>query len=335
MTRPNGLLFLCGSLALSSALGAQVSPHVRALPKVATGAFGNFDLSLPSARNWRVQCWYSGSNLPTSYVIREIGLRQSSRMRTSGAAADLQIRLENSSETFGSLSPNPDDNLTAAAVEAFNDRLTVPSTQASSDPNQELVWIPLNSPFVFTGPHLIVDFNVLRQVGGLAIDGLVQLGTPNLFLSAGSSCGGTLSGTARSAAGLTTFTYGLSGANGSAPAGILLGLENVASGPLRYPLDLGPLLGLNGCELGLEVIASAPITTNPAGEGDVSYSLPRGTPFTLSAQCFFLTPTPSVSTTNVLNTIGGNTDLANGIAVAGAARFGPAPYNASLVLLVR
>lgn len=323
-------LLVPGLLAASSSW-AQVTPHTRTVPKILTGAYGNLDVAAPGVSFWRAQGWYDGKNLPNGFTIREIGFRQSPRNASPGFSGDMTIIMENSSLAFSQVSSAFANNLTVAAQVVFSGSVSAPAMPVSSDPNTAVLWVTLDTPFVVSGPNLIVDIDVENQIGFLVADGLNQVSQSNMFLRAGSSCGGDLSASDAAVAGGFTYDYAMTGAAPSAPAALLFSTENVAAMGLRFPVDLGQI-GLAGCELGLLPQAVVPLATDPTGSATLSATVGVPPYFTLSTQAVHgLNP----ATTNVINTIGGDAELANATTDTGGRRFGPKSYNVALIYFVR
>ncbi|MCB9891947.1 MAG: hypothetical protein H6832_18960 [Planctomycetes bacterium] len=333
------LLIACSLCITTLSLGAQVTPHARALPAALTGSYGGV-LSTwdPTAQGNRVeQIWFRGDQIKTALVINESGLRAHGTNTSGAVTFTYGLVLDNSTAAWTAMDPDPKKNLTATAATVFNNTLNLPARGAGVDPNDVHMWVKHSRPFVFTGPHLILQHTFTPG----AVSGLLRMNAGNsssgsLMLTSGNTCGGTLSTTYSSG----TYTMAVKGAQANAACLFMIGAEKVLfAGSVPLPVDLSGL-GMTTCELGLEPVFSLPAVTDGTGAASIS------APFTLKAadtdvwsiQAMHQTTSNSAgwATTNVMTSILGTVGLMRSLRVDNRGTNGPSTFNSvSIITLVR
>lgn len=294
---------------LSTALAAQSVPHTTTMPTFATGTFYGGASSFPFGRTGgRAQYWFRNDQIPAPSVINAIGSRPSRGLTTAARSQSVEVQMANSTLAHGGFTRDFATNLGATATVVYaRQTLAIPALNAVSDPDQPGVWIPLDAPFVLTGPNLIVDFDLGTAVGAASApynSDLMTLASPGRNLSSDPSCGGTLTATSSA----TSHTWTLTGAPATVPTALFISGNSTswAGGALPYLLDG---LGMTGCLLSVD----PQVTVNGATDGAGSYTL--NVPLTLPApaQVFYAQAAHAspinalgVATTNATRTVLGN-----------------------------
>lgn len=329
------LVFVPALLAATTV--AQVKPHERALIKGLTGAWGNGRIIYDIARDGKrmQQNWVRGDNLPQPFVITEFGERL--ELGTSPALRyKITAIFDNASFGWSQLNADPTKNLTANAVTVYDAVISFPSL-TGTDPNQVHSWIKLTRPFVFKGPHFIVQktwdpgslTSGTRRMDYFSIKSTVR----TRHLSAGKSCGGTLT----AAYSGTTYSATITGAPANVAALIMFAAENVLlGGTIPLPLDLTGV-GMSGCELGVEPLVFVVLQTDASGRAVLQAPFPYPTNDTAvwSIQALHW-QVGRWASTNVVNSFIGSTGLAGNLRIDKRGLKGPDAFNSSgAVLLIR
>lgn len=345
MTHRRLLPLLATPLLLGAAATGQTPPSVRALPAIATDAYaGGVTLAIPPGP-FRSQHWFAGANLPNGTLIRRLGIRTARGTVTKAAVREVEGFLANVSKGFDQLDRTFANNLGASPVRFFaRRRINWPAISASTDPNRPLLWFPGDRPFMFRGPHLVIDARVGPVLSGardsIRNDSFVMgVAAPTLHLSGRPGCAGSLN--AAHAGGV--FSLRATGAVPGSPVTFQLGFDVDRLGPTPLPIDLG-ILGMRGCHLGLAPIATATATASASGDARLSARLDlpsRSAVLAAQAVLFRVFPPRSLAdlaTTNTTQSILGSAGLANDLYADGAdpkvAQAGPFAHNHGVVLLV-
>lgn len=263
------------ALATPVAMQAQTPTHT--LPRAVHHAWGNNPVHIDSSvSRFRTQKWHSGADLPIGTLIQAITLRGDRNSASAAYTANIVIRLENTPLTNASLSTTLNNNLTSNATVAFPlQAVQVPALPPASHPNDDRgFWFVLNTPFVFTGPHLLIDIDEQQRVsnGTQYWDGAA---TPSSTLHSNvehSNCGATLQANYSGGA----WQVQLFGAPINQPVWFMLGFDNVGSG--IYPQDLA-YLGMPGCALGLSPFVTIAELSNATGYANTQIPYPNLNPW--------------------------------------------------------
>lgn len=324
---------LATTLAAVSLAGSIVAqaPELT-LPKALTNAWGNglavYDAARDGTRTH--QCWIRGDQLRSRFVIREIGERHD-----QGASDAMTLKLtyviDNSSVTWATMDPDPTKNLSTSATTVFDASVNLPAVSAGLTPNQAHFWAKFTRPFVFTGPNILVQKTwtpPANTTGRRRFD--ASNANPRANFNAGKSCGGQL----RCSYDTTTGRYSMALTQAPASSLVLfmLGVENVALGALKFPIDLTGS-GMKGCELGMWPLVLLPTQADATGNATLTFpfTLPTTDAVTWSVQAIHQSTNTSNgwATTNSVNSILGMTGLMRNLRVDNRGTKGPDTWNAT------
>lgn len=326
-------------------LSAQTTrPHERALPKACTGAWGPSGGAYNSVvQGTRLnQMWFRGDNLPIPYVLREVGTRLGKQVTGSTAAKfNFEMTFDNSAVTWGTMSADPTKNLGQNATIVFSGTLDLQAVGPSTDPNTADMWLKTTKPFVFAGQqHLLVQIkwtplavNGIRRHNGFNTNNT----TSTAHMSAGKSCGGTLTAS-QSTAGM--YSMSVASAPPKAVCVFMLAVENVVLGRIPFPIDLTSA-GLTGCQLGIVPLVFLAKAADATGNATLSFPYAVSTTDTdvWSVQVVHQTTANSIgwATTNVVNSVLGRIGLVRALRIDKRGTAGPSTWNATTgpILLVR
>ena len=341
------LLPSCCLLALaSSSLTAQPAPHTTTNPKVFTGVYaGSATATFPLGRTGGlIQYWRRASDLPAPTVMTATGSRATRGQNAPAAMLNgVELTMSNTAVTFAAFSSTYAANFGAQTTVVFTRKpVNLPALSNAIDPDQPVAWLMHDVPFVFLGPHLIVQFDLGTAVGSTSL-GRPADSVPTAaitHIASAPSCGGTLT-----ASGSTTlYTLSLQGAAANLPGVLLLGVENVLLGGapvLPYRLDG---IGMTGCALRLAPAMTLSFTAD--GSGAMTWNVPINYPSSresdiVHAQVLHASPSSPAgwATTNATHSVLGNVGLANYAynytADGPVAQYGPYPTNRGGILLFR
>ena len=315
--RCTSVLVLSFSLLAVVPAHTQVTPHLRTLPKVLTGVANSpTGANIFSGRSRCLfQCWFDGSNLRAG-IVTSLGLKEN---RTAGT---LQHKLEivMSSSTAGfTMSQTFAQNLGATPTTFFTMKtISLPAVNTVG-PNQSGTWFAGDRPFIFSGPNLIIQWDIQTStsfgtLGTRTMDGLYQTSTVPLNGTIGTSCGAA-SLTSSYDTSSSSLVYTANNLQPSTPTILLLGFDSAFfAGAIRLPFDLGPL-GFTGCTLDVDPIFTfvmAPVTTT-ASRVSLPIPVPAGSTYPIHAQAMFTDASkPSgFGTSNATWSMIGNVGLVN------------------------
>jgi hypothetical protein len=332
------------TLAGLSSLPAQ--SHTRTVPKVFTGWHAGSAHTATLARTrFFIQTWYRGDNLQSPSPISQIGWRVHSNTVAPAQLHTLEIVLTSTTATFSTLSKTFTSNLGNDATVFFTlKQVNLPAQNLPSDPDAPALWLLGDRPFVYRGPHFLVQVDVQSST--------VPSSTP--YLTDGYEM--TMpdqtkhSVTERSCAGGIGVDYAsgrwnldVAGARPNGAVLFLIGRENTtaAGGAVSLPLDLSPL-GMTGCILGVDPIILVPLAAGPTGRASLSIPVVAG-PETIivHAQALISTNLTPVGfgTTDVAHSLLGGIGLSNYVfnfsRFTPTAEYGPFPYNLGEIILLR
>lgn len=335
---------LLALLALFAPVQAQARP--RTIPKIFAGNYGPTANLAPLGRTKVfIQTWYRGDNLQLGLPVLELGWRVHNTISAAAQAHTMEIVLGSTPATFSTLSKTFAANLGPAPV-TFLALTTVnlPAQAQPADPDQPAVWIKGNRPFVFQGPHLLVQVDVQSaaaptSTGYNCNSFTMASASTSFFLTAEKSCAGaSLQGSHANG----QLTLSLTGAPPSTPVFFLIGLDNARlGGSVPLPLDLG-FLGMTGCVLALDPFLSFGASADATGAAAPVFpvALPPES-LVLSFQALHLTAAnpAGIGTTNRMSTILGGaglcTYLYNWTVFGPTAESGPFAGNRGAVILLR
>lgn len=341
MSRP--LLAVSLSLCLCPAATGQA---VRALPQIATDAYGGISSFSIPPNAFRAQYWFGGFNLPAGTIVRDLGIRVARSVAVAAQSRQVGIVVASTPVGFGSLSPTFASNLGPTPVVFFTARnVSFPAVSATTDPNVAAAWFPGDQPFVFPGQDFVADFSVGASSATSVVpnDGwAIAPPSVSLHLRGRASCGGLH--TSSYDAGSATLTWTVTGVPANAGVAFNVGLDNVEFAGLRLPLDLG-FVGLTGCHLGVVPLTSGSATADGSGVATLVVPLPLpATSLAFASQGVHARvqnpQNPAdFATTNTANTTIGARGSCNALFALGTAptqsQQGPQPFSNAVVLLVR
>lgn len=334
----SALTALACSAAFSSTATAQTTSVPITVPSLYKNTFATTRNLLPYGRTKSfIQTWYSGTNLPNNTVVTAMGIRTNRGATQAARTHKLEIVLDSTKTTFSGISKTFTQNLSAKPTTFFKMKnLSLPAFTNHQDPNQPVVWIPGNTVFIYTGPNLLVQFDVQTGTSPSSLPYYSDsyIGSP--MASSGKSCGkSTLSQRVG-----TTYDLTVSGAPATVPVLFHVGLNNQTSNGARLPVDLS-IIGMKNCNLYLHPLLTVGALTN--GSGSVTLNAPR----TVGAFTGFVQashPETGANTANYVATnmvgrmfsgTGISTYLYNWSSFGPTAQYGPYSSNRGAVLLFR
>lgn len=263
--------------------------RVAALPRVATGAFAGATGVTPTGSvPVTFQFWYHGQNLPLGSVLQRISVRADARRPCPGYTLTQSIRMANVATPLGSnlaLNRGPGSVLVLPPS-----TITCQPNPGGGSPDVGACWTPLQTPFAFTGPHLLIEIEFTATSapsGNPVTDYFQMISVPAFHTTSGAACGGALS----VGYGAGSYSVTATALPPGAPTLFLLGFDNMSSALGPLPLDLTPF-GLVGCELGVDPFAT--VITSAQASGTATWTVPfasAGGPATVFAQAFFASGT--------------------------------------------
>lgn len=334
---------LLSVLSLTSVVEAQLALHT--VPNAAKTLPGWAASALPLGRSrCTMQSWYRGDNLPVPAQLRSIGWRVEFGLgRMTGDTYALEVVLANSPVTFSTFSATYAANLGAAPQTFVALRsVSFPAADATHL-DQPGLWLPGDAPFVFLGPHLVVQVdNQTTTTPTSRRYTTDRFQSQNVFTGnpvspVVSNCGGSL----RPSYSSSLWTLNLTNAAPNQPVTFLIGSNHTVSG-LPLPLDLG-ILGLVGCRLDVGPIVDVAGIADAVGTATfrIRYTHASSSALVLLAQALHVDRNnpglPAVST--VASTVFGMTGYCNEITSLSTfgpiAEFGPATRNEATIVLFR
>jgi len=219
--------------------------------------------------------------------------------------------------------------------------VNLPAQNGPSDADVPALWLVGDRPFVFRGPHFLVQVDVQSSATPTSTpyrtDGYEMVRTTQHGVSE-TGCSGSL--VASDLSGI--WSLQVTGALPNGPVLFMLGRENtLLAGSVPLPLDLGSL-GMNGCVLGVDPLLIVPLAADPSGKATLSI------PFVLGLESAVIhvqavTGTTSnlvgFGTTNAAHSILGKDGLSayvfNWTTFTPTAEYGPFMRNTGEVLLLR
>ena len=330
-------------LAFASCLCAQAA-HPLTVPELFTGTYASGGNLLPFARTKGfIQTWYDGSNLPIPTVVTALGWRTDTTASSAPLVHTLEIVLDNTPKDFFSLDKTFANNLSAAPTKFYALKtLNLPATSAV-DPDQPSTWIPGDTPFVYLGPHFLVQVDVQTSASpgsNTYYADAYSMGslTTTLHNQTETSCA---SSSLLSSDTGSSFMLQFSGAVPSTPVTFLLGTDRQRLGGVPLPLDLTPF-GLTGCVLAVAPQATVTVTADTIGSASLTVPWIAGPPaLQLFAQAVHFTSrtTVGLGTTNLTGSLlggAGTTNyLYNWTTFTPTSQYGPYPTNRGAVILLR
>jgi hypothetical protein len=272
-------LLLGAAVAISAGAHAAAQAHAVTLPKVFSGAFAPGGNQLPLGRSRAfVQFWYRGDDLAPPRAVQRLGWRPDETLSTPVQPQTLEIVLSSTTRGFDSLDVRYASNLgTDATVFAALRGYQLPPLSPPHDPDRPALWMPGDRPFLWSGPHLLVQVDVrttfLPFPTGYAADGYATaLPGDDLHAFSEPSCGGA---TLRASSDAVSYVLRVRGAPPNQPLTVLLGVENRMLGPLPLPLALDSL-GMTGCVLALAPLAALSASSGADGTAVLTLRRPPG-----------------------------------------------------------
>jgi len=340
--RSTHILILTACLA--APVTSQAQQNVAAVPNAFSGAYANgpgpWSLN-PNTQLYpaTLQWWYRGNSVGGTGVIKYLGLRDTRGNPTVTATETMTAKLDNSSLGFGGLNKTWSKNLSPSATQVFSSKLNW-QVGNGNDPNKGIVWVPASTPFVFTGPNLLVQSVATAVTTSnnqpFGFDALDQGVLSTVHSTFGRSCGGQL------AASYMNNRFGLTvtGAAPNRPVTFAIGFNSERFNQQSLPMDLTPL-GMQGCDLNIAPLLYAYATADKTGTATFSapYTLPLASIMVkVQAHHPSAKTTLGIATTNATTSVVGSAGLCNGLYALGGSQTasgGPYLYNSAPILLLR
>ena len=325
-------------------------PYATTSPKAFTGVhsasyYGIYRLPIGSTGGL-VQCWRRGSDFLVPQWITANGVRRFSSYSAPPAAITLEITMSNTPVTFATFSATFAQNLGQSVVVFARKTVNLPAGQVP-DLDVPWAWFVHDLPFVFLGPHLVVQFDLGSAVNAQNTSRYAPLipASEVGHFDTTPSCGAGLSASGSGTAYVLTFHSGAASTSGV----LLLGTENVLwNGSRQLPLRLDAFgltpIQSRPCLLGIAPLAAVgfqvdttgrktwtvPLNYTASSESDVIYAQVVHTAAGNPA---------GLATSNVSHSVLGASGLANDIANltrdGPVAEYGPSAFNRGPVLLFR
>ena len=308
---------LCTSLVAGGLL-AQSVPYTDAAPKVFTGTFAGSTNLFPFARSGGlIQYWWRKDNFRPGQVVTAVGARPSATLvGTPTTLNSVEIKMSNTTNPFtttyaSNFGPNVTTVFTAKPV-------SMPAQTPPNSFDKPMLWLTADNIFVALGQNVVCQFDLGTAVGAISLTHVADSFLMSALGSVLNKVSGTSCGSGILVANSTissTYSVQLSGAPANSPAALLLGLDHTRLGgavALPYKLDS---LGLTGCFLGVDALATLNVLTD--GTGGYFLSLPLGTAPADAVILYAQAAHPDVSkpagwaTTNVTHTLLGGVGNAN------------------------
>ncbi|MEZ5964423.1 MAG: hypothetical protein R3F56_11305 [Planctomycetota bacterium] len=318
-------------------------------PKIYRDSFAPGANFLPSARTKSfMQTWYHGQNLPVGTVVSQMGWRYDSGAASTGFTHTIEVVLDNTPMNASGFSNVFANNLSSAPT-TFLPLQPVNWPAPVSGNLDPAMWIPGAAPFLFVGPHLIVQVDVQTEAAPRTLSGLntdaINLTATSPYLAATGIAGcasSTLSVVPSVSGGIVNLDFRLSGGPANSQAVYFIGGENhTLFGAALLPFDL-TFLGMTNCYLGVDPLLSLTLPTDGQGNALLQASLPNisGRPQTVFVQAAHSGSTPLglVMTNSVGASVGdfGLMNYAYNWATFGpTAEFGPYTTSRGAVILMR
>ncbi len=196
-----------------------------------------------------LQTWYRGEGMVPGQVVTSIGWRAEVGVTTGSGTLALEVVLDNNARSMAGLSSTFAQNLTAPTTFFALRSISFPRSTGSQF-NQPSVWIPGDVPFVYSGPHLLVqvDNRTSASPGGFnyPVDGIDMRSSTFKTHYTRQACGATH----HSVYSRGRWQLDITGAAPNTPAALLFGVDNHRFAGAGLPFDLSGL-GLAGCRLEL------------------------------------------------------------------------------------
>lgn len=330
---------LLSAVAFSAATPcAQVKPHETTIPAAFTGSIGP-----PGAYRFfgrsrgLLQQWYRADGLRAG-SISSIGILEN--FTGPAITHKLEITLANTRTGFA-MSKTFRQNLGSAPVTWFRMKNASWPAVRRVGPNQSHSWLSGDRPFMFSGPHLIVqwDIQTSTKFGMLARrENAGQYQLPFESGRSGRSCGAASLDSSYSG---STLQLILGPVPTNRPALIFAGFSSAWSGSFRLPFDLGPL-GYTNCTLNVDPLLAFPVsTTSGVGRLRLPIPIPKNDTYVIHSQGFFADSSKpsgfalSNATWSLLGNRGQCNYMLNWSRDGPTAQYGPYNVNSSVILLVR
>lgn len=276
-------LTACVLAALAGALGAQGG----VAPETSTDHWGWTALDQPLGRSWtRYQLLIPRTTLPPTLTagktITAIGLRRAALPGGAYAAVsiDTEIAMHDTAQPLPAFSQTFATNRATASAGGIvftRKQLNLPAADFGN-PDDFLV-IPLDTPHVFAGPHLLLEFSnraAVAQTNGWRVDavGARELGASTTF---GKACGAHRNDTSiASPGGLrpgTTATVTLSNAPPNGATALMTGLSAIGFSGIPLPLDTSFFMP-QGCRLMVSIDATLTRGIDASGTSQIVLRIP-------------------------------------------------------------
>jgi hypothetical protein len=219
--------------------------------------------------------------IPVGQVLLGIGFRPfGDDAPTAAFSIDVQASAMSTAVAAGGLSTSYAANVTSdATLVVPRQMINVPAYPANRSP-ADFINIPFQSPWPFgtVGPNLIIDFERFsssNSTAGYRADRCFAA-TTGEAVPFGVGCGSATIGSSSTGSYMpgSTVTITLTGGAAMQPAFLAIGNNCVNFLGIPMPVDLGPLLGLVGCELLVAPLVFSSTMTDGAGAASQAFPLP-------------------------------------------------------------
>jgi hypothetical protein len=330
-------------LAACAPLMAQPAPHTTTSPAVFAGHFAPSANLAPHARSGgMIQFWQRGDNFTPSQVILAVGVRPQNPVGAT-MTQSMEIVFDNATVGFSGLSPTFATNFSSAQTVVFARRNISLAPVITPDANVPIVWMPLDVPWLFAGPHFLAQFDYGTAVSAVntvhqSDAYLMNLAHDTQHTQSSPSCGGTL--TASYDTSSTSYRLGLVNALANGFVLHMISANNRRfAGAVPLPLLLDSV-GMVGCYLGLDPLVYIPSVADGTGSDNqfVPFTVPTTNTAILYAQTLHASAGPlGIATSNLANSLMGGVGLTNYLynwTLDGpTAQYGPYATNRGPVLL--
>lgn len=283
-------------LLLAGALGAQTVAlfpfdHVN---REGSSSITNRPLSAGISR---VQIAYSRFRLgmPNGAVIRRLGFRPDVAGTGAGRQVVVEIVMGHAAPTVlnTGMSTTFSSNYSTTPVTVYTPKaLTLPTIPAAaSGPNNNFVWIPLDTPFTYDNTqNLVVEYRVTANSNGnaafsYALDAGAAVTPTGTFGAACQTSGNTTPALTAGAATVgANWNHSLTNGPASSSGILLIGVSNTTFNGVPLPFPLASL-GATGCSLSVSADLSVPVATNTSRSFSLNVAIPNVPP--MAGQTFY------------------------------------------------
>lgn len=283
-------MFRSLSLALLSALPCHALAQGGVAPERAADHWGWKNRDYPLGRSWcRLQVRIDAQMLPKTLtpqkLIRGIGLRRAfGRSIYRPSVLTTEVWMGNTSDTNSSITTNFATNKSrATGGQIAFQKANIALPPASFGSPRDFLMFPISRPFVFLGPHLLIEWSntdTRQRATGWRVDYVGSIGGGGVrgyfglpCAKAGPTSVGSTGGTGDYTPG-STLNFWSGAGPASVPAIHALGFSATAFGALPLPLDL-TAAGAKDCKLYTSLDLLSVTTRNANGVARNNFLVPN------------------------------------------------------------